>query len=225
MGRNLEIVEIKEISIIGICGGSATGKSTISQLLKNTSRGRIEVISLDSYYKSYDELELSEKRKINYDHPDAFDVELLVRQLKMLKKGNEIDVPIYSFDKYCRSKNSTKIKPKRFIILEGMLILHFREIREVLNKSFFIDVDETTQLNRIIERDVRERSRTSDWVLYQYIRDMRPMQEKYVVPQKNIADYVIDGNNNIYENAKQIINVLSEIEKSKKDRGEFEWEL
>lgn len=224
MGRKLKIVEKNKIEIIGICGGSASGKSTISQLLKSISKGRIEVISLDSYYKPYDELTLQEKRKINYDHPDAFDIKLLIEQLRMLKKGNEIDMPIYSFDTYSRCKNTMKVKPKRFIILEGMLILHFKEIRELLTKSFFIDADETNRLNRMIERDVRERGRTTDWIIYQYMRDMKPMHEEYVEPQRKIADYVIDGNNNINENIEQIMNILIENDKKKNDGDKFEWE-
>ena len=224
MGRKIKVVEKNETEIIGICGGSASGKSTISQLLKNISKGRIEVISLDSYYKSYDELELPEKRKINYDHPDAFDIELLVEQLKTLKKGNKIDMPIYSFDTYSRSKDTVKIKPKRFIILEGMLILHFKEIRQILSKSFYIDADETTRLKRMVERDVTERGRTADWVIYQYMRDMKPMHEKYVEPQKKLADYIIDGSNNINENIIQIMNILIENDKKKNNGGELEWE-
>lgn len=224
MGRELKIVEKNKIEIIGICGGSASGKSTISQLLKSISKDRIEVISLDSYYKSYDELTLPEKRKINYDHPDAFDIKLLVEQLRMLKKGSEIDIPIYSFETYSRCKDTTKIKPKRFIILEGMLILHFKEIREVLTKSFFIDADEKTRLNRMVERDVRERGRTTDWIIYQYMRDIKPMHEEYVEPQKKIADYIIDGNNSINKNTEQIMNILIENGKKKNEGGKFEWE-
>lgn len=183
--------------IIGICGGSASGKTTISKIISNKYQDSVTLLSQDSYYKSYDEYTLEQKKSINYDHPNAFDIELLERNLISLKNNCYIDCPIYSFSDYCRKNETIRITPKKIILLEGMLVLYYPKLRDLMDCSFYIDTSEDIRLERMIERDTKERGRTVKDVLEQYNRDMKPMHDKFVEPQKEYADVVIDGNNSI----------------------------
>lgn len=197
------------IKIIGICGGSASGKTAVSKKLEKNNPSKIVVISQDSYYNPYSELSLEERKNINYDHPNAFDIELLKEHLLQLKKGGIIQMPVYSFSEYTRLDKTIYIQPKDIIILEGMLISYYPEIRELLDKSFYIDATERTRLKRMVMRDVRERGRTVESVLEQYKRDMKPMYDQYVEPLKQFADIIIDGNLEQYEVYNNIVKNLT----------------
>ena len=182
------------IKIIGICGGSASGKTAVSEELEKNNPDKVITISQDSYYKPYSEMSLEERKQVNFDHPDAFDIELLHDHLTQIKKGSMIQMPVYSFSQYTRENSTICIQPKDVIILEGMLILHYPTIRELLDKSFYIDAEEKTRVKRMVLRDVKERGRTIEGVLEQYKRDMKPMHDKFVEPLKKYADVIIDGN-------------------------------
>lgn len=181
------------IVLIGICGGSASGKTTIAQKLVTDNPNDVVLISQDMYYKPYDDLSIDEKKKVNYDHPDAFDIDLMVKHLIHLKNGLSINAPIYSFVEYTRMKESIKIEPKRVILLEGMLIFHYPEIRNLLDNSIYIESSENIRLKRMVSRDVLERGRTTDSVIEQYLRDMKPMHDRYVESLKQYADTLING--------------------------------
>ena len=183
---------MKDYVIIAICGGSASGKSFISQELYKRNSKDIILISQDDYYKSFEELTIKEKKLINYDHPNAFDVDLLIKDLINLKNGDSIDYPIYSFQQYKRI-GTKQIEPKSIILLEGMLVLHYPEIRNIIDKSIYIDCPEKIRFKRMLKRDVRERGKTLEVLNEQYNRYVRPMHEKFVEPQKQYANIIIDG--------------------------------
>lgn len=182
------------IKIIGICGGSASGKTSVSRKLEKNNPTKVVTISQDSYYKPYSEMSLEERKQINFDHPNAFDIELLHEHLMQLKKGGIIQMPVYSFSRYTREDRTICVQPKDVIVLEGMLILHYPEIRGLLDKSFYIEANEKTRVKRMVLRDVKERGRTVEGVIEQYKRDMKPMHDKFVEPLKEYADIIIDGN-------------------------------
>lgn len=209
---------MKDRKIIAICGGSASGKTFIAEELYKRNPREILLISQDSYYRSFDELTMEEKKKTNYDHPDAFDIQLLIQNVIKLKNGECIENPVYSFSEYTRTR-TIKTFPKQIILIEGMLALHYPELRNLIDKSVFIDCSERLRLNRMIERDITERGRTLESVVEQYKRDMRPMHEKYVEPQKQYADVIIDGSSNknaVYKEIETFLersNILDEIER------------
>lgn len=191
------------IKIIGICGGSASGKTAISEELEKNNPTKVITISQDSYYKPYSEMSLEERKQINFDHPNAFDIELLYEHLIQLKKGGIIQMPVYSFSQYTREDRTICVQPRDVIVLEGMLILHYPKIRELLDKSFYIETNEKTRVKRMVLRDVKERGRTVEGVIEQYKRDMKPMHDKFVEPLKEYANVIIDGNleqNLVYHN-------------------------
>lgn len=197
------------IKIIGICGGSASGKTAISEELEKNNPTKVITISQDSYYKPYSEMSLEERKQINFDHPNAFDIELLHEHLIQLKRGGIIQMPVYSFSKYTREDRKICVQPRDVIVLEGMLILYYPKIRELLDKSFYIEANEKTRVKRMVLRDVKERGRTVEGVIEQYKRDMKPMHDKFVEPLKKYANVIIDGNleqNLVYHN---VLNYLA----------------
>lgn len=182
------------MKIVGICGGSASGKTLISRELEKNNPTKVVTISQDFYYKPYSEISFEERKKINFDNPNAFDIELLQKHLILLKKGNIIQMPVYSFCQYTRDDRTICVQPRDIIILEGILILHYPMIRQLLDKSFFIDANEKNRIKRMVLRDVKERGRTIEGVIEQYKRDIKTMHDKYVEPLKEYADVIIDGN-------------------------------
>ena len=195
---------MKYNKLVAICGGSASGKTILSKNLEKNNYSKIVTISQDSYYKPYSEFSLEERKQINYDNPNAFDIELLKEQLLQLKKGNNIQMPIYSFSEYTRKDEKVSVQPKNIIVIEGMLILHYPEIRNLVDESIYIDATERTRLKRMVIRDIKERGRTIESVIEQYKRDMKPMHDQFVEPLKKYANIIIDGNlkqSLVYNNA------------------------
>lgn len=209
---------MRNIIIVAICGGSASGKTALSKELSRRNSKDILLVSQDEYYKSFDEYTIEEKRSINYDHPDAFDIELLVENLTRLKNGESVESPIYSFNEYARTGTQT-VAGKPIILLEGMLTLYYPELRQIIDKKIYIDCPEEIRLQRMIERDVAERGRTPEWVVEQYNRDMKPMHDKFVEPQKQFADTVLDGSKPkdiVYKSVERFLercNVLEDYER------------
>lgn len=178
--------------VIGIAGGSGSGKTTVVNALVNKLGKRVAVISQDSYYKDSSDLTDEEKRNQNFDHPDAIDWPLLCAQLKDLKEGKSIDQPIYSFISCSRSKTDTlRVDPAEVIIIEGILVFTCPELMEQMDMKFFVDADDDDRLMRVILRDISERGKDVSWVIERYCRTVKPMYLQFIEPSKRYADLVI----------------------------------
>ena len=178
--------------IVGIAGGTGSGKSTIAhEIYKSLPVESIAVIEQDSYYKDQSSITFEQRIKTNYDHPDAFDTLLLIEHLKMLLNGENIDKPIYDFEIHNRKPITQKVEPKGIIILEGIMILVEPEIRKMLDIKLFVDTDPDVRIIRRITRDIKERGRTIDSVIEQYMNVVRPMHLEFVEPTKRYADIII----------------------------------
>lgn len=178
--------------LIGIAGGTGSGKSTVAKEVYGClPENSIAVIEQDSYYKDQSNLSFEERIKTNYDHPDAFDTELLLEHLMMLQDGKAIDKPIYDFENHNRKKETIRVVPKNIIIVEGILILAEAELRDKFNIKIFVDTDADVRIIRRIQRDIKERGRTIDSVIEQYINVVRPMHLQFVEPTKRYADIII----------------------------------
>lgn len=178
--------------IIGIAGGTGSGKSTVAQeIYGSLPEESISVIEQDNYYKDQSHLSFEERTKTNYDHPDAFDTALLLEHLKKLSQGEAIDKPIYDFANHTRKKETVRVEPKDIVVLEGIMILVEPEIRNMLDIKIFVDTDADVRIIRRIKRDIKERGRTLDSVIDQYINVVRPMHLQFVEPTKRYADIII----------------------------------
>ncbi|OLS03914.1 uridine kinase [Tissierella creatinophila] len=178
--------------LIGITGGTGSGKSTVSkEIFKTIPQNDIVIIEQDSYYKDQSNLSYEERIKTNYDHPSAFDNVLLVEHLKKLTSGQPIEKPIYDFEQHNRKKETIKVEPKKIIILEGILILFEKEIRDLLDIKVFVDTDSDVRVIRRILRDIKERGRTLDSVILQYMETVRPAHLQFIDPSKRYADIII----------------------------------
>ena len=185
---------MKKLILIGIAGGSGSGKTTLtSELLNEYGKDKIAVIEQDSYYKDLSHLSLEERRTYNYDHPKAIDISLFQFQLSTLLKGKNINIPIYDFSNHVRLKNTKMIVPLPVIIVEGILVLYFQELRQLMVIKIYIDTPEDIRFKRRFDRDIKERGRTAESIRKQYISTVRPMHEKFVEPSKNSADIIILG--------------------------------
>ena len=180
--------------IIGIYGGTGSGKTTIVNMIaSHFSSNDIEIISQDSYYKDNSDISYEDRCKLNFDHPDAIDFNLLHKHLKNLRKGETIEQPIYDFKIHNRLKKTIQIKPKKILILEGILIMCHAEIRSIFDLKIFINANSKTRMERRIKRDIAERGRSRDEVLKRYIETLKPMHEKFIEPTKIYANYMIEN--------------------------------
>ncbi len=183
---------MKRPLLIGITGGTGSGKSTVSrEIVKLIPEKKIVVIEQDSYYKDQSDLSFEERVKTNYDHPFAFDNELMVDHLKSLLNDKEVKKPIYDFERHNRKKESQVIEPKDIIILEGILILAEKEVRDLLDIKIFVDTDSDVRIIRRILRDLKDRGRTLDSVILQYMETVRPAHLQFIEPTKRYADIII----------------------------------
>lgn len=199
--------------IIGIAGGTGSGKSTFTNKLKAFFQDDVAVLYHDNYYKAQDELEFEERKKVNYDHPDAFETELLLEQLTQLKEGEAIECPVYDYTQHNRSKDVVVVEPKRVILLEGILVLADPKLRDLLDIKIFVEADADERILRRVIRDVKERGRDIEGVVEQYLTTVKPMHYLYVEPTRPMADIVINSGMN--EVAFQV--VRNHIEKILKD--------
>lgn len=180
-----------DITIIGIAGGSASGKTTVVRKLKERFTGEIQVLGHDNYYRAHDNMPFSERTQLNYDHPDAFETDYMVRHIKELKAGHCIEHPTYDYTVHNRAKETVFMEPKPVIIVEGILVLENEELRSLMDLKIFVDTDAEERLTRRILRDTRERGRSVESVLNQYIATVKPMHEKFIEPSKKYADLII----------------------------------
>ncbi|RYH73893.1 uridine kinase [Flavobacteriaceae bacterium 144Ye] len=181
--------------IIGIAGGTGCGKTTVvNQILAQLPEGEVGVISQDSYYKDTSHLSYDERVKINFDHPRSIDFELLEEHLKELKKGNTIDQPVYSFVKHNRTGDVVKTKPRKVMIVEGILILTNPDLRDMFDIKIFVHADSDERLIRRLKRDISERGRDIDEVLSRYQNTLKPMHQQFIEPMKEYADIIIPNN-------------------------------
>ena len=191
--------------LIGFCGGSGAGKTTLVSQLLNHYGNKAVAIELDSYYKDSPDLTFKEREKINFDHPDSFDIDLLKEHLILLKSGNEIKKPIYDFKTHKRQKNTNTINPNTLIFLEGTLIFYFIELINIINLKIFIETKESIRYQRRIDRDIKQRGRTISNVKKQYQSTVKPMHVKYIEPLRSVAEVIISGELDIVDSTNRVI--------------------
>lgn len=189
---------MENILVIGIAGGSGSGKTTLTTRLAEQFPEEVTVIRHDDYYKHYEELTLEERKLLNYDHPNAFDTELLIRHLMELKQGRPVECPVYDYAIYNRSGRTRTIQPRRVVIVEGILIFENRCLCDLMDIRVFVDTDADIRIIRRIQRDVVERGRSLESVIGQYINTVKPMHEQFVEPTRKYADIVVlEGGHNL----------------------------
>lgn len=178
--------------VIGIAGGSGSGKTTVVKAITKQLDGRVVVIPQDSYYKDSSHLPMEERLKINFDHPDAIDWKLLCQQIRELKQGKTVQQPVYSYLTCSRSKTETvTVEPADVIIVEGILIFTCKELRDQMNMKVFVDADDDDRLMRIIVRDIAERGRTVETAIEHYTETVKPMHLQFIEPSKRYADIIV----------------------------------
>ena len=188
----------QKILVIGIAGGTGSGKTTLMKNIIDSYANQVTVLSHDNYYKRRDELTYEQRCLINYDEPDALETDLMAVHLDELRHGRAIDCPVYDFTQHNRSNDTVRIVPKSVIIVEGILIFENQPLRDLMDIKIFVDTDADVRLCRRIKRDVNKRGRTLESVLMQYQTTVKPMHEKYVEPSKKFADIVVpEGGKNL----------------------------
>ena len=176
---------------IGIAGGTGSGKTTITKRIIREFGGDVSVVYHDNYYKAHDEMPYSERCKLNYDHPDAFETSLMLEHLRALKSGKSVLCPVYDYSDHNRSDKTVEIKPARVIVVEGILIFADKELCDEMDIKLFVDTDADVRILRRIVRDVRDRGRSLESVVNQYLATVKPMHEQFVEPSKRRADVII----------------------------------
>lgn len=202
--------------IIGIAGGTGSGKSTFTKKLKDEFKDDVAVLYHDNYYRDQSKMSFEDRKKVNYDHPDAMETELLVKQLQELKEGHAIDCPVYDYTAHNRSDKVVHVEPKKVILLEGILVLADERLRDLMDIKVYVEADADERILRRILRDVKERGRDIEGVMQQYLTTVKPMHYLYVEPTRSTADIVINsGMNPVAFNLVRntIQNILAEDEK------------
>ena len=187
-----------ETLIIGIAGGTGSGKTTLTQKLLERFDENVSVVYHDNYYKRLDDMTYEQRCKVNYDHPDAFDTDLMVADLDKLRRGESVQCPVYDYTIHNRSDQTVEIKPTKVILVDGILIFENKELRERMDIKIFVDTDADVRILRRILRDVKERERSLDSVVTQYLTTVKPMHEQFVQPSRQYADIVVlEGGHNL----------------------------
>ena len=181
----------KNVMIIGIAGGTGSGKTTLAEHIREAFGDRVAVIAHDSYYRAQNDKTYEERCAQNYDHPDAFETELLREHLTALAYGCGVDVPVYDYTVHNRSDKTQRVEPRSVIVLEGILLFHDPALREMMDLKIFVDTDADERILRRIIRDTKERGRTLESVIHQYLTTVKPMHDAFVEPTKRRADIII----------------------------------
>lgn len=182
--------------LIGIAGGTGSGKSTFTNRLKAEFKDDVAVLYHDNYYRAQDDISFEERKKVNYDHPAAFETELLLEQLKELKEGKTIQCPVYDYTLHTRSDQTVTVEPRKIILLEGILVLADERLRNLMDVKVYVDADADERILRRVIRDVKERGRDIEGVMEQYLTTVKPMHYRYVEPTRPLADIVINSGMN-----------------------------
>ena len=177
--------------VIGIAGGSGSGKTTLTNQIAAQFLEQVTVIKHDNYYKAHDDMDYDERSRLNYDHPNAFDTELMIEHLKALKQGKSVECPIYDYTIHNRSKDTITIAPNKVIIVEGILNFENKDLCDLMDIRIFVDTDADLRIIRRIQRDVMERARSLESVINQYLETVKPMHEQYVEPSKKNANVIV----------------------------------
>lgn len=188
---------MNDIIVIGIAGGTGSGKTTITRKIMQHFGGDVSVVYHDNYYKAHHNMSYNERTKLNYDHPDAFDTDLLIEDLKKLRRGETIQCPVYDYTVHDRSNKTVTVKPAKVIVVEGILIFQSEELCKLMDIKIYVDTDADVRILRRIVRDVRDRGRSLESVVSQYLTTVKPMHEQFVEPSKRKADIIIpEGGHN-----------------------------
>jgi uridine kinase len=178
--------------VIGIAGGSGSGKTTVAQeILNRVGPEKIAYLPHDAYYKDLSGLPPAQRAEVNFDHPHSLETELLAMHVEQLKTGQPVELPVYDFSKHCRTDKTIAIAPRRVIIVEGILIFAEPDLRPLFDVKIFVDTDADLRLIRRLQRDISERGRTAETVIQQYMKTVRPMHLEFVEPSKKYADVII----------------------------------
>ncbi len=180
-----------DVLVIGIAGGSGSGKTTLTNQIAAQLKESVTVIKHDDYYKAHDEMTYEERCRLNYDHPNAFDTELMIEHLKLLRQGRSVECPVYDYTVHNRGKDTVIINPGQVIIVEGILIFENKALCELMDIRIFVDTDADLRIIRRIQRDVMERARSLDSVISQYLHTVKPMHEQFVEPSKKNANIIV----------------------------------
>lgn len=182
---------MKEGIVIGVAGGTGSGKTTLIDRIKKEFGDEISIISHDFYYKAHNNLTYDERAQLNYDHPDAFETDLMIKHVKKLREGETVFCPVYDFKVHNRTDETHKVEPAKVIIVEGILIFAEKKLRDLFDIKVFIDTDADVRIIRRILRDVKERGRSLDSIIEQYLTTVKLMHEQFVEPSKKYADIII----------------------------------
>ena len=182
--------------VIGIAGGTGSGKSTFTNRIKAEFGDKVSVVYYDNYYKAHDELTFEERKEINYDHPDAFETDLFIEHLKQLRSGKPVECPVYDYSVHNRTDRTVTIKPTEVIIVEGIMVLQNEELRNLLDIKIYVEADADERILRRVIRDMKERDRDIEGIAKQYLTTVKPMHYIYVEPTKALADIVINSGKN-----------------------------
>ena len=180
-----------KVLVIGIAGGTGSGKTTITRRLMQRFGADVSVIYHDNYYKAHHNMPYEERCKLNYDQPDAFDTDQLIEAVRALRKGRSVICPVYDYSIHDRSEKTVMVKPAKVVIVEGILIFENKELCELMDIKVFVDADADVRILRRIVRDVRDRGRSLESVINQYLNTVKPMHEAFVEPSKKYADLIV----------------------------------
>lgn len=180
--------------VFGVAGGTASGKTTVARkILEQVGAGRVAYLPHDAYYRDMSHLPVAERSRMNYDHPNALETSLLVTHIRELLEGRAVQLPVYSFADYCRKEETVAVEPAPVILVDGILILAEPDLRALMDIKLFVDTDADVRLIRRMERDIRERGRSLDSTVQQYMETVRPMDLEFVQPSRRYADVIIPG--------------------------------
>ena len=184
--------EDKRPIVIGVTGGSGSGKTTVSKAIYENLRGQsIQIINQDTYYNDQADMTMEERKAVNYDHPLAFDTALLIEQLEALRHNKAVEMPVYDYKEYTRSQATVHVEPQDVIILEGILILDDERLRDLMDIKVYVDADDDIRILRRIQRDMQERGRSLESIISQYLKTVKPMYHQFIEPTKRYADIIV----------------------------------